>query len=761
MAFYKLPWRACVIPRIFTFTHPAKESKTGMVAPPKFVFGQNMEGRVKRQADEQLDPDTVSGDEDSHKDSTDEAGEFKKASANVMSQRSIASPSSAFKDKAVNVGGCNQSFVAAGFPAPSKPLFSTGSPPDSQPTSPTTTSCQTGSFSGQTLSFATSTVGSSSFSSPGNVPTLNSTTSSTTFQSQTSATTTVSYPPQNNSAKNVFASAGAVMPPDPSKNVFATHGVKVNEPTVTTNVFVKRGTDETSSTHSGSLSISSVGTMPSSHSGLSNVTHYRTTTSYKAAPGSGYSSVENSDTEQDDSRPILKTPLLVVSSSNKPVLTSVSSSLEDSRESGLSGNISSSRSILKPSSLTAQTVALQATKVSSLIKPASVSSLDTKTENKDKASESEVENGCTGEVASSSSESEKENGKTVDSNSSSSSFTTGTKENFFVRLQKPDESNVWIKPQTILSNRFGKEGVTAFNQDTESTVTNSNYWAQYSKSTDSFSSAIKEKDKDDTEQNKTSSFVFGRNLDDRVTAHTPGKRPLEEDSEDSVQSGESQSKRVKETPTHQETETSNKALKESASAYEEAKESNRLKLNEVPTVTGEENEENVLQAQCKLFLFDPVSHSWLEKGRGMLRINDLSQSSDVLSFQSRLVMRTQGSLRVILNTKIWTKMSVEKASAKSVRITAMDSEGAKVYLIMANPKDAEQIFSAIDYRIHALKRYEELQEEKTVCSSSTQETDNAVEKTDSRGDTTKSKPVVEEKKPVSEDQPSSTTEDQV
>jgi hypothetical protein len=50
-----------------------------------------------------------------------------------------------------------------------------------------------------------------------------------------------------------------------------------------------------------------------------------------------------------------------------------------------------------------------------------------------------------------------------------------------------------------------------------------------------------------------------------------------------------------------------------------------------------------------------------------------------------LVMRTQGSLRVILNTKIWPGMTIERASNKSVRITATDgADGIKVFLIMVS-----------------------------------------------------------------------------
>lgn len=46
-------------------------------------------------------------------------------------------------------------------------------------------------------------------------------------------------------------------------------------------------------------------------------------------------------------------------------------------------------------------------------------------------------------------------------------------------------------------------------------------------------------------------------------------------------------------------------------------------------------------------------------------------------------MRTQGSLRLILNTKLWAQMQMDKASEKSIRITATDAEdqGVKVFLI--------------------------------------------------------------------------------
>ena len=49
-------------------------------------------------------------------------------------------------------------------------------------------------------------------------------------------------------------------------------------------------------------------------------------------------------------------------------------------------------------------------------------------------------------------------------------------------------------------------------------------------------------------------------------------------------------------------------------------------------------------------------------------------------------MRTQGSLRLILNTKVWPGMTVMRASQKSIRLTATDGdEGVKVFLLVVGP----------------------------------------------------------------------------
>lgn len=56
-------------------------------------------------------------------------------------------------------------------------------------------------------------------------------------------------------------------------------------------------------------------------------------------------------------------------------------------------------------------------------------------------------------------------------------------------------------------------------------------------------------------------------------------------------------------------------------------------------------------------------------------------------------MRTQGHLRVTLNTKLWPEMTLERANEKSLRITGMDEENdVKIYLIMVNTNKCCHLF---------------------------------------------------------------------
>ncbi|KAM3962978.1 ran-binding protein 3 [Aphomia sociella] len=125
------------------------------------------------------------------------------------------------------------------------------------------------------------------------------------------------------------------------------------------------------------------------------------------------------------------------------------------------------------------------------------------------------------------------------------------------------------------------------------------------------------------------------------------------------------------------------------------------------TTTGEEGEINVLQISCRLFAWE--TGSWRERGRGVLRLNDPASGAvagaGAGAGAARLVARVSGSLRVVLNTKLWPDMVVERAGTKSLRITAADAQQQiKLFLIMGAPGDIAQLHRALTSRIAVSKR---------------------------------------------------------
>jgi len=212
-------------------------------------------------------------------------------------------------------------------------------------------------------------------------------------------------------------------------------------------------------------------------------------------------------------------------------------------------------------------------------------------------------------------------------------------------------------------------------------------------------------------------FVFGQNLTERVenvdskaeddkneeaSAETETAAKESANTESSKNSDLLFSNSVNpSTKTEEESsKTTGKTLSEAAAEYTETH-SNKRKYDVVDVVTGEEEESNVFQVNVKLYIFDTDKKNWVERGRGMLRLND-DPSSTVGHLRSRLVMRTVGSLRVVLNTKLFPNMVCEKANEKNVRISAQEEGVLKVFLISGSPKDADKIYTALEYRINQL-----------------------------------------------------------
>lgn len=208
-------------------------------------------------------------------------------------------------------------------------------------------------------------------------------------------------------------------------------------------------------------------------------------------------------------------------------------------------------------------------------------------------------------------------------------------------------------------------------------------------------------------------FVFGQNLTERVEkaektdeeehGEQEGRSSQEtedEAAETAVEAGDKSLFSGVSTAGKEEKEGSTKTLSEAAAEYTESQASKR-KYDVVDVVTGEEEESNVLQANVKMYLFDTEKKNWAERGRGVLRLNDEPVSTPG-HLRSRLVMRTVGSLRVVLNTKLFPAMVCEKANEKNVRISAMEEGEIKIFLISCSPKDADKLFTALEYRISQL-----------------------------------------------------------
>jgi len=148
-------------------------------------------------------------------------------------------------------------------------------------------------------------------------------------------------------------------------------------------------------------------------------------------------------------------------------------------------------------------------------------------------------------------------------------------------------------------------------------------------------------------------------------------------------------------------------LMASASEYQEKK-NEKHQLDEIQHMTGEEGENHVLQIMCKLHVFDKDKKSWLERGRGTLKLNDIarSTSSPASSFQSRVVFRSQGANIVQMNTLVWPDMCCEAVTERSLRLSAMDADTneIRVFLLNGNKANILTVMNAINGRIQALKR---------------------------------------------------------
>jgi hypothetical protein len=102
--------------------------------------------------------------------------------------------------------------------------------------------------------------------------------------------------------------------------------------------------------------------------------------------------------------------------------------------------------------------------------------------------------------------------------------------------------------------------------------------------------------------------------------------------------------------------------------------------NVIIVETGEEAEETVFSCRAKLYHFE--GKEWKERGVGTFKVNTAwaPSSEESSERKSRLIMRTDGVHRVVLNTPIFKGMKVgnpdgDEPTGKTLNVTGM--EGGK------------------------------------------------------------------------------------
>ncbi|XP_016170527.1 nuclear pore complex protein NUP50A [Arachis ipaensis] len=103
-----------------------------------------------------------------------------------------------------------------------------------------------------------------------------------------------------------------------------------------------------------------------------------------------------------------------------------------------------------------------------------------------------------------------------------------------------------------------------------------------------------------------------------------------------------------------------------SSAISKSEGSGFAALQEVVVETGEENEKVVFNADSVLFEF--VDGSWKERGKGEVKVNVTTGEE-----KARLLMRSRGNYRLILNARLYPDMKLTNMEKKGVTFACINS----------------------------------------------------------------------------------------
>jgi Ran-binding protein 3 len=92
-------------------------------------------------------------------------------------------------------------------------------------------------------------------------------------------------------------------------------------------------------------------------------------------------------------------------------------------------------------------------------------------------------------------------------------------------------------------------------------------------------------------------------------------------------------------------------------------------MQEVPIETGEENEKSVFASDSVLFEF--FNGGWKERGKGEVKVNISTNGTG----KARLVMRSKGNYRLILNASLYTDMKLANMEKRGITFACINSTG--------------------------------------------------------------------------------------
>ncbi|XP_008786162.2 nuclear pore complex protein NUP50A-like [Phoenix dactylifera] len=101
----------------------------------------------------------------------------------------------------------------------------------------------------------------------------------------------------------------------------------------------------------------------------------------------------------------------------------------------------------------------------------------------------------------------------------------------------------------------------------------------------------------------------------------------------------------------------------------DASKSDKFSMQEVPIETGEENEKAVFIADA--ILYEYLDGGWKERGKGELKVNVSLSDAE----KARVIMRSRGNYRLILNASLYPDMSLTSMDKRGLTFACANSAG--------------------------------------------------------------------------------------